>query len=299
MGRSRDGRGPRTFEAVAEAYIAFHRPSWANKKHAQQWENTLKTYVHPKIGNLPIARIEVGDVIEILEPIWREKPETASRVRGRFETIIDYAKARKWFSGENPANWKGHLDQLMPRRSRAAPVEHQAAMDWRDVPGFYRRLAQDRDISALALRYVILIALRTSEARFAIIGEIDRDAPGGAVHTISAVRTKTRSELRVPLAAEALAVLDAVAARRTSPYLFGGQRLGKPISDMAMLEKLRGLAPGLTMHAFRSSFRDWCAEHGVPREIAETGLGHAVGSKVEAAYLRSDVLARRRAVMAQ
>jgi integrase len=289
-------RGPRTFEAIAEAYIAFHRPTWSSKKHAAQWESTLATYAYPVIGHLPVGRVDVGEVLEILEPIWRDKPETANRVRGRIETIVDYAKARKWFSGENPARWRGHLDQLLPSRSRVRPVEHQAAMPWREVPAFYQRLSRDRDISALALRYTIVNALRTGETRLATVDEIDRDQ---RLHTIAANRTKTRTELRVPLSDEALAVLEAAEARRTSPFLFGGLRVGKPISDMAMLEKLRGMAPSVTVHGFRSSFRDWCAENAaVPREIAEACLGHAVGSRVEAAYLRSDVLNRRRAVMA-
>lgn len=295
-GYDRALRGPRTFEAVAEAYVAFHRPTWSNAKHTAQWESTLRTYCYPIIGHLPIARVDVGEVMQILEPIWHDKPETASRVRGRIETVIDYAKARKWFSGENPARWRGHLDQLLPPRSRVKAVEHQAAMPWHEVPAFYQRLAGDRDISALALRYVILNALRTGEARFAVVDEIDR---ANRLHLIPAGRTKTRAALRMPLSDEALTVLDLVEARRTSPYLFGGQRVGKPISDMSMLEKVRGLAPGFTVHGFRSSFRDWCAESGVAREIAESCLGHIVGSKVEAAYLRSDVLDRRREVMAQ
>ncbi len=293
VGHGRE-RGPRTFQAIAEAYITFHKPTWSNKKHAQQWENTLASYAYPVIGHLPLGRVDVGEVMQILEPLWHSRPETASRVRGRIETILDYAKARKWFAGENPARWRGHLDQLLPSRSRVKAVEHQPAMPWRAVPAFYRQLARDRDISALALRYVILTALRTGEARFAVVDEIDLDAK---VHLIPAARTKTRVPLRIPLSDEVLVVLDLCEARRTSPYLFGGQRVGKPISDMAMLEKLRGMAPGLTVHGFRSSFRDWCAENGIAREVAESCLGHVVGNKVEAAYLRSDVLERRREVM--
>jgi integrase len=289
-------RGPRTFEAIAEAYIAFHRPAWSNKKHAAQWESTLAAYVYPVIGHLPVGRVDVGEVLQILEPIWHDKPETANRVRGRIETIVDYAKARKWFSGENPARWRGHLDQLLPSRSRVRPVEHQPAMPWRELPAFYQRLAQDHDMSAMALRYTIVNALRTGEARLAVVDEIDRDQ---RLHVISADRTKTRVERRVPLSDEALAILGEAEARRTSSFLFGGLRVGKSISDMAMLEKLRGLAPGYTVHGFRSSFRDWAAETGVPRETAESSLGHVVGSKVEAAYLRSDVLERRRVVMQQ
>jgi integrase len=288
-------RGPRTFEAIAQAYIAFHRPTWSNKKHAQQWESTLATYAYPVIGHLPIGRIDVGEIMQILKPVWYSRPETASRVRGRIETVIDYARARKWFAGENPARWRGHFDQLLPSRSRVRAVEHQPAMPWRELPVFYQRLAGDRDISALALRYAIVNALRTGEVRLAAADEIDRDQ---RLHVIPASRTKTRTRARVPLSDEALAILEEAEDIRTSDYVFGGARVGKPISDMAMLKKLRGLAPGLTVHGFRSSFRDWCAENGVLREIAESSLGHAVGNKVEAAYPRSDVLERRRAVMA-
>jgi integrase len=210
---------------------------------------------------------------------------------------VGLCSARKLIAAaENPARWKGHLDQLLPRPSRVRAVSHQPAMPWREVPVFYQRLVRDRDVSALALRYTIVNALRTGEARFATIDEIAREQQ---LHVIAANRTKTRTELRVPLAGEALAILDLVEARRASPFLFGGLRLGKPISDMAMLEKLRGLAPGLSVHGFRSSFRDWCAETGVPRELAEACLGHAVTSKAEASYLRSDVLDQRRAVLAR
>ena len=208
--------------------------------------------------------------------------------------VIDYAKARKWFTGENPARWRGHLDQLLPPPSRVRAVAHQPAMPWREVPAFYQRLARDRDISSLALRYTIANGLRTGETRFATIGEIDH---ANRLHLIPAGRTKTRMPLRVPLSDEALAILALCEARRTSPYLFGGQRIGKPISDMAMLEKLRGMMPGVVTHGFRSAFRDWCGETGVMREVAESCLGHVVGSKVEAAYARSDLLSRRRAVM--
>jgi integrase len=288
-------RGPHTFAEVAEAYVEFHRPTWANAKHVQQWENTLSSYVFPTIGNLPIGRVDVGEVMLILEPIWRTKPNTASRIRGRIETIIDYAKARKWFTGANPAAWRGHLDQLLPRPGRVRAVQHRPAMDWREVPAFYQRLAEDRDGSALALRYLILCALRSGETRFTTIGELDREH---RIHTIPARRTKTkRADLRVPLSDEALAVLDLCEARRTDDSLFGGRKSGAPIAENTMREKLHDMVPNLTVHGFRSSFRDFCADAGVPREIAEACLGHAVGNQVEAAYLRSDVLEQRRAVM--
>lgn len=210
--------------------------------------------------------------MQILEPIWHNKPETAARLRGRIETIIDYARARKWFAGENPARWRGHLDQLLPSRSRVRAVEHQAAMPWREVPAFYQRLAQDRDISALAQRYTIVNALRTGETRLAVVDELDRE---NRLHLVPAERTKTR----VPLSDEALAILDQAEARRTSQFVFSGRGIDKPISDMAMLEKLRGMAPGLTTHGFRSSFRDFCAERAISRVVAEACLGMRSAAK--------------------
>jgi integrase len=223
--------------------------------------------------------------------------DAASRVRGRIETVIDYAKARKWFVGENPARWKGHLDQLLPRPSRIKPVQHQPAMPWRDVPAFYARLARDSDTSALALRYAILTALRTGAVRVATADEINQ---AERLHVIPAGRTGATNRgqpLRVPLSDEVRAILAECEARRTSHYLFGGARAGKPISEMALTVKLHALVPKVTVHGFRSSFRDWAADNAVPREVAEACLGHAVANRVETAYARSDLLARRREVM--
>ena len=292
------GKGPRTFAALADAYIGFHRPTWSNPKHGRQWEATLRQYVFPVIGHLPVGRVDVDHVLTILEPIWREKPATASRVRGRIETVWDYARARKLVSGENPARWKGHLDQLLPRPSRIRTVAHQPAMPWREVPAFYARLAQEGDVAAAPLAYCVLSALRAGAVRLATSDEIDWDE---RVHTVPPLpgRKFRDGSLRVPLANEALVILRQCEARRTSQYLFGGTRANKPIGEMAMLVKLHALAPGVTVHGFRSSFRDWAADNGVSRETAEHCLGHALENRVEAAYQRSDMLERRRAVMAR
>jgi integrase len=291
-GHSR-ARGSHTFQDVAEIYITAHRVGWSSAKHARQWEESLANHVYPMIGNLPVNRIDDEAVLAILDPIWRDKPVTASRVRGRVESVFDYAKARKWFSGENPARWRGHLENLLPKASKVRPVTHQPAMPWPQVPAFYQSLCRSRGISALALRYTILNALRTTEALLATVDEIDRDQ---RLHILPAKRTKPRVELRAPLSDEALRILDQAEERRTSAFVFSGRRVGKPLSDAAMLEQLRAMAPGLTTHGFRSTFRDWAAEAEVPREIAEMCLGHSLGA-VEGAYWRSDVLQRRRAVM--
>jgi integrase len=287
-------RNPHTFRAVAELYIEAHRSSWSNPKHARQWPSTLQTYVYPVIGDLPMSRVDVGEVLQILEKIWRSKPETASRVRGRIETVWDYAKARGWAHGENPARWRGHLAQLLPARAKVQPVRHQAALPWRQLPAFYQRLAHDTDISALALRYTIAGALRTGETRLTTVSEIDRKH---LVHVIPAEHTKSRRLLRVPLSREAVAILDQAEEMRSSNYIFGGARLGKPLSDMAMLMKVRGLVASVTVHGFRSCFRDWASETHIPAELAERALGHVVEDATERAYLRTDALEARRPVM--
>ena len=285
----------RSFAAVAEAYCQLHAPTWG-KKHAQQWEGSLRNYILPVLGPLPIARIDVDAVLRVVEPIWLAKAQTANRVRSRIETLIDYATARKLFHGDNPARWKGGLQQALPSRDRVRRVEHRAALPWAEIPEFYARLATDPSIGALALRFLILTAERTDETRLATIAEIDRDQ---RLHTVRAERVKTRALLRVPLADEALRILDLVEQRRTSPLLFGGRGHGKPINDMALLAKLHQHGVTATVHGFRSSFRDWCADHGVVREISEGCLGHRIGSATEQAYQRSDMLERRRVVMAQ
>ena len=289
-------RGPHSFEQAVEAFIEAHQASWSSPKHRLQWQTSLATYAYPVIGQMPVNRIGVDEVLRVIGPIWATKTETASRVRNRIETIIDYSRSRKWIAGgaENPARWKGHLENLLPKKSRVSPVVHQPAMPWRDLPRFYQALSRDRGTGALCMRYVIACALRSSEGRLATIDETDRDR---RLHLIPAERTKTRTPLRVPLSDEALAILDQAEERRTSKFVFSGRRVGKPLSGMAMLEVLRTKAPGLTVHGFRSSFRDWAAENGVAHEIAEACLGHAAGNATEAAYLRTDILAKRAIVV--
>lgn len=286
-----------TFKAVAADYIAAHRAGWKSAKHGQQWENTLATYAEPIIGHLPASEISTAHVLEILQPIWTEKTETASRLRNRIELILDAAKARGLRDGENPARWRGHLDKLLPRRSKVRAVEHHTALPWRDLPAFMVELTKHGALSYMAIRLTILTACRTSEVLGATWNEIDFEA---RTWTIAANRMKAGKEHRVPLSDPALEVLASLPRIEGSPYLFPGARAGRPLSNLAMLMGLRRLGRGeLTMHGFRSTFRDWAAERThYPREVCEMALAHKIADGAEAAYWRGDIFDKRRALMA-
>lgn len=286
-----------TFESVAAEYIEAHRRGWKNAKHAQQWENTLATYATPIIGQLSPAEITTGHVLEILQPIWAEKTETASRVRNRIELILDAAKAKGLRDGENPARWRGHLDKLLPKRSKVQAREHHAALPWSELPAFMVELAAHDDLTYQAMRLTILTACRTSEVLGATWAEIDLES---RTWTIPAARMKASKDHRVPLSDAVLAVLASLPRIEGSPYLFPGARKGRPLSNMAMLMGLRRMGRGeLTMHGFRSTFRDWAAESTHhPREVCEMALAHTVATGAEAAYWRGDVFEKRRALMA-
>lgn len=285
-----------TFAATAELYLAAHASGWRGQKHAEQWTSSLRSYAFPILGNLPVDAVGTAEVMAVLEPLWSQKPETASRVRSRIELVLDYAAARHWRSGDNPARWRGHIATLLPSPERIAPIAHFPALPWVELPLFWGRLAGVAGVPALALRFLVLTAARTGEVRAMRADEVDRAA---RLWTIPAERTKAGRIHRVPLSSAALAVLDAAGAVRTSAYQFSSKRAGRPLHDIAMLEVLRGLYPGagLTVHGMRSAFRDWAAEHGVAREIAEAALAHAVGDRTEAAYFRSDLIQPRRLVM--
>jgi integrase len=286
-----------TFAQVANAYIATHEPSWRNAKHRYQWRSTIDTYACPVLGKLPVAQVEVGAVMRVLEPLWREKTETAVRLRGRIEAVLNYATARGWRTGENPARWRGHLANLLPAPSKIAMVEHHSALPWREIGAFAATLAKEEGISAFALQFVILTAARTGEVIGARWSEIDF---GEAVWTVPAARMKAAREHRVPLSTSALDVLWKMAKLRTNPkvdeFLFPGGKPGKPVSSMALLMLLRRMGRGdLTAHGFRSTFRDWCAEAtNYPREVAEAALAHTLRDKTEAAYQRGDLMEKRR-----
>jgi integrase len=289
-----------TFKQCAEAYIASHRAGWRNEKHAGQWETTLATYAYPAIGALPVQSIDTGLVLRVLEPIWTEKSETAGRVRGRIEAILDWAKARDYRAGENPARWRGHVDKLLPARNKVRKVEHHAALPYAELPGFMLALRGQEGNSARALEFAILTAARTGEVIGATWDEINWTEK---VWTIDGARMKAGKEHRVPLCDRATMLLtelepnadDTSAERR---FLFAGGKAGRPLSNMAMDMLLRRMNSDVTVHGFRSTFRDWAAERtNFPSEVVEMALAHTISSKVEKAYRRGDLFEKRRRLM--
>jgi integrase len=287
-----------TFKECADNYIKAHRAGWRNGKHAGQWEATLATYAEPVIGKLSVQSIDTALVLKVLEPIWTTKPETAGRVRGRIEVILDWAKVRGYRAGENPARWRGHLDKLLPARGKVRRVEHHAALPYAELPGFLAALREQEGIAASALEFTILTAARTGETIGARWNELDLLAK---TWTVPAARMKAHREHRVPLSARALAILEEMQAHRSADdgFVFPGGKPGKPLSNMAFLMLLRRMdRADLTAHGFRSSFRDWVAERtNFPPEVAEMALAHTVSDKTVAAYNRSDLFERRRRLM--
>ena len=281
-----------TFQTVAEAYIGANEESWRNDKHRQQWKNTLKTYVYPVIGELPVAEVGTAHVLQILEPIWKAKAETASRVRGRMETILDAAKARGYRDGENPARWRGHIAQILPARSRLTRGHHKA-MPYDAIPAFVGALHTRKAVAALALEFTILTAARTGEVIGAKWDEVDLEK---AIWTIPASRMKAGKEHRVPLSPRAVEILGSTQGLRKE-WLFPAAGGGK-LSGMAMAMLLRRMKVDVTVHGFRSGFRDWCAEcTGYAHEVAEMALAHTIDNKVERAYRRGDLFDKRRRLM--
>ncbi len=281
-----------TFKAVAENYIGANEDSWRNNKHRQQWKNTLATYVYPVIGELPVAEVGTAHVLQILEPIWKAKAETASRVRGRMETILDAAKARGYRDGENPARWRGHIAQILPVRSRLTRGHHKAML-YDAIPAFVGALHEREAVAALALEFTILTAARTGEVIGAKWDEVDLDK---AIWTIPASRMKAGKEHRVPLSPRAVGILKSTQELRKE-WLFPAIKGGN-LSGMAMSMLLRRMKTDVTVHGFRSSFRDWSAEcTGYALEVAEMALAHTIESKVERAYRRGDLFDKRRRLM--
>lgn len=284
-----------TFDQCATAYIQAHRGGWRNAKHADQWANTLQTYASPIFGKLPVQDVDTALVMKVLEPIWGTKTETATRVRSRIELVLDWAKARKYRAGENPARWRGHLSHLLPKRSDVKAVRNHPALPYTEAPAFLAALRVRTGVAAMALEFVILTAARVSEATHAQWSEIDLEA---AVWTVPAVRMKAKREHRVPLSDAALKVLGAL-NRQDGGFVFPGWRVKRPITGAACLKLLRGMGySALTVHGFRSTFRDWCAEQtNYPGEVAEAALAHTISDKTEAAYRRGDLFAKRKSLM--
>jgi integrase len=284
-----------SFREAAEQYIAAHKAGWRSPKSLQQWQGSLRDYAFPVLGNLPVQAIDVGPVMMAIEPIWAIKPETASRVRGRIESVLDWATARGYRQGENPARWRGHLENLLPKKSKVRPVEHFAALPYAEIGTFVAELRRQDSVAARALEYSILTAARPGEAIGARWDEINM---AERLWTIPAERTKARREHRVPLSDAAMAVLQQTAAIRHSDHVFPGRIPGRAIGDTTIFDLLRGMKRDITAHGFRSSFRDWAAEQtNFPREVAELALSHAVGDAVERAYRRGDLFQKRRQLM--
>jgi integrase len=284
-----------TFDECRDAYIKAHAPSWRNAKHHQQWLNTLRSYCSPVFGNVPVQAVDVSFVMKVLDPIWSTKPETASRLRGRIEAILDWAKARGLRTGENPARWRGHLDHLLPARAKVRSVKHHAALPYAEICTFLEALRCQKGIAAKALEFLILTAARTGEVLGAHWEEFDLPA---RVWTIPASRMKGAREHRVPLSEAAVSLLKEMQSTRQNQFVFPGDRRAQ-LSNMALLMVLRRMKRSdVTAHGFRAAFRTWAAERtNFAREVVEAALAHVVGNKVEAAYQRGDLFDKRRRLM--
>nr|WP_315473574.1 integrase arm-type DNA-binding domain-containing protein [uncultured Rhodoferax sp.] len=279
-----------TFEECADLYIKSQEASWTNPKSATQWRNSLKTYAYPHMGSLLVRDVDVPNVLAALEPIWRTKTETASRVRSRIQAVIDYAKACKYRSGENPAAWTGHLDKILPAPGKVTEVKHFAALPYAQMGAFMKRLRSAEGTGARALELAILTGSRSGEVRGATWSEIDLDA---GLWVVPAWRMKTKKEHRKPLSKPALQLLKALPRVAGSDYVFTAERNGM-ISDATIAAVLKRMKVDAVPHGFRSTFRDWAAEcTNYPNEMAEMALAHAVSDKVEAAYRRGDMYMKR------
>jgi integrase len=301
-----DGRDPRTerstlrlieaakrvsFADCADRYFDAHRAAWRSEKHAREWRNSVRSYVEPVFGSLPVGAIDTDLVLKVLEPIWTSKTTTATRLRERIEAVLDFAKVRGLRDGENPARWKGHLDHLLPRPGKISRTRHHAALPYADVPAFMAKLRDIPGAAARALEFTILTAARAGEACGARWAEI-----AGDVWTIPPERMKGGREHRVPLSR---AALDALARmRQEGDSVFPSDRHGRPIHTNAVWLLAKRLDAG-TVHGFRSAFRDWAAETtGFPSEACELALAHTIPSRTERAYRRGDMLEVRRELMA-
>ncbi|KGE04548.1 Integrase [Pseudohaliea rubra DSM 19751] len=285
-----------TFNVLAAELIESLKPGWRNAKHADQWANTLETYAGPVLGEMPVADITRDHVVEVLRPIWTDKPETAGRVRGRIEKVLDLAKARGLRTGDNPAAWRGNLDAELPPLAKVRNVEHHRGLPYAEAPAFWRELETRTGAGAAALRFAILTGCRTGEVLGAQWEEIQ-----GETWVIPGERMKAGKEHRVPLTAEALAVIEAQPKAR--PFIFTqpkGKRAGEKLSDNSMLSLLKRMGYGehATTHGFRSTLKTWAGETTAhPREVIEHALAHRLKDKAEAAYQRGTLLQKRRQLM--
>jgi integrase len=284
-----------TFDECASAYIRAHELSWQNSKHRQQWQNTLAVYVSPIFGSVPVGEVDVGMVMKAIEPLWKTKPETGARVRGRIEAVLDWAKARGFRDGENPARWRGHMSNLLPLRTKIRAVKHHAALPYREIGAFVCDLRTRQGVAAAALEFLILTAARTGEVIGARQSEIDFHA---RMWTVPEERMKAKREHRVPLSSAAMRALER-AKVEGSGFLFPGNNAGQALSNMALLKVLERMnRSDLTVHGFRATFKTWATEQSnFPRELVEAALAHILEDKTEAAYQRGDMLEKRRRLM--
>ena len=286
-----------TFGEAAERYVTTQEAGWRSAEHGATWRATLAADVVPVIGKIPVEAIDTDLVLKVLNPIWRVKPETASRIRGRIEKVLSYAIVQGWRSGPNPAAWRGHLQLTLPAVRKVRPVQHFAACDWREAPAFMAKLREQNGMGARALEFAILTAARSGEVRGATWDEIDLER---AVWTIPGSRIKAGKEHRVPLSAAALDLLRSVALLRAEGRpVFRGPK-PQPMTDRALTYPLEQMGRrDLTVHGFRSTFRDWAAEAtSYPNHVVEQALAHTIGNAVEAAYRRGDLFEKRAALMA-
>jgi integrase len=285
-----------SFAQCTAAYIEAHAVGW-KPRNTHQWRASLTTHAFPLLGSLPVQEVDTTLVLKVIEPIWATKPETASRVRGRVEAILDWAKTRGYRDGENPARWDGHLANLLPAKTKVATVEHHAAMAYANVPAFMAKLRQNPAIAARALEFAILTAARSGEVFHVTWDEIDLKS---RTWTVPAVRMKAKREHRVALSDASVALLGALPGPREG-LVFSGFKVGRPLAKMALGNVLKRMGRSdVTVHGFRSAFADWAHERtAFPSEVIEMALAHAVGNKVQAAYVRTDLLDRRIRLMEQ
>ncbi len=287
----------KTFAQCAREYIEAKAAEWSNQKHAQQWTNTLETYAYPTIGQLLVSDIGLPQVLGVLKPIWQEKTETATRVRGRIEAVLDWSTVHHYRQGPNPARWKGHLDKILAAPTKVTKVRHHKALPIDQTPGFLAALRDQAGTGARALEFAILTAARSGEVRGATWAEIDLEA---AEWTVPAERMKAGKEHRVPLSAAAVKLLKALPRTKEAKdtdLVFPSSK-DSLLSDMTLTAVIRRMGVDAVPHGFRSTFRDWASERtSYPRDVVEMALAHAIGSKVEAAYRRGDLFAKRRRLM--
>jgi integrase len=284
-----------TFIQCAQSFIGSQELGWRNSKTVANFRATLNTYAYPVLGELSVQAIDTGLVLKVLEPIWGEKTATAARLRASIERILNFAKARGHRSGENPAAWRGHLDQLLPAQAKVRPIQHHPALPYGVIPTFMGQVRGRNGIAARALEFMILMASRIGEALGARWDEIDLAAK---LWIIPKERMKSGKEHRVPLAPRAIAIVEAMAELRINEFVFPGAKQGRPLSDTGIRALVRELGVSVTRHGFRSTFRDWAAETtGFPNHVVEMALAHAVSDAVEAAYRRGDLLEKRRKLM--